>query len=41
VQIIEVVNIEDDTRPFPKIEHEENKIDHTTDHRRNGTLRKF
>jgi hypothetical protein len=29
MQIIEVVNIEDDTGPFPKIEHEEIKIDQT------------
>jgi hypothetical protein len=29
VQIIEVVNIEDDTRPFPKTEHEEIKIEQT------------
>jgi hypothetical protein len=28
-QIIEAVNIEDDTGPFPKIEHEEMKIDQT------------
>jgi hypothetical protein len=29
VQIIEVVNVEDDTGPFPKIEHEEIEIDQT------------
>jgi hypothetical protein len=29
VKIIEVVNIEDDTGPFPKIENEEIKIDQT------------
>jgi hypothetical protein len=29
VQVIEVVNVEDDTGPFPKIEHEEMKIDQT------------
>jgi hypothetical protein len=29
VQVIEVVNVEDDTGPFPRIQQEEMKIDHT------------
>jgi hypothetical protein len=29
VQVIELVNVEDDTGPFPKIEQEEMKIDQT------------
>jgi hypothetical protein len=29
VQVIEVINVEDDTRPFPKIEKEEIKVEQT------------